>query len=78
MPVQHLEPRKPGPTYSRLHLVLRDDGPGAGRPAAHPVRYHAWNTLGWLTMTAGRALYTAGLTMCGWAGWVDAVADEHR
>jgi len=79
MPVQHLEPRKPGPTYGRINLVLRDDaGLFEAPPPRRPVRVHVLNTLGSVTMTAGSALHHAGLTLCGWAGWLDAVADEYR
>ena len=63
---------------STLHIVVRHHDDPDQRPLSRPVRFHAWNTLGWLAMTAGRGLHRAGLTLCGCAGWLDAVADGHR
>lgn len=42
------------------------------------MRFQLWNLLGFVTFWAGNAIHEFGLSMCGWAGWLDAKADSYR
>lgn len=64
-------------TPPTVHLVLRDVPVPARRPT-HPVRFWLWNTAGAAAMRTGTAVHHVGLRLCGVAGWLDAVADDHR
>lgn len=42
------------------------------------VKFFLWNTAGALSMRVGKRLYNLGLHLCGLAGKLDSIADDHR